>query len=98
MSNVSVAYHELSALAAQLTHGQTQIENDLSRLATQVNTLVTSGFVTDRASTAFHAAYEEFTTGARQCIQGLEAMSRFLHTSAQTFEEADTSLASIIRR
>lgn len=95
-SNVNVTYQEMRDAAGKLTNGQAEIEGKLQELQAYVQNLVNSGYVTDASSKAFDASYEEFTHGAKQTISGLEGMSKFLQQAAQTFEDADTSLASQI--
>jgi WXG100 family type VII secretion target len=95
-SNVNVTYQEMRDAATRLTNGQSEIEQKLQELQSFVQNLVNSGYVTDASSKAFDASYSEFTHGAKQTISGLEGMSQFLNAAAQTFEEADTRLASQI--
>lgn len=97
MANVNVTYDELRNQATQLRNGQQQITDVLNTLRTQVNNLVSSGFVTDQASGAFQASYEEFTTGTQQAIDGIEGMASFLEQTAQTLSEVDAQLAQGIR-
>ncbi|GHH71840.1 WXG100 family type VII secretion target [Promicromonospora soli] len=94
MANMNVTYEELRGQAGQLRNGQSTIMDTLSNLSTQVNNLVASGFQTDSASGAFQQSYEEFTTGAKQAIEGLEGMASFLEQAAQTLQDVDQQLAS----
>jgi WXG100 family type VII secretion target len=97
MANVNVTYDELRSQAAQLRNGQQQMTEILQNMQAQVNNLVSSGFVTDQASGAFQASYEEFTTGTTQAIEGLEGMASFLEQTAQTLSDVDAQLAQGIR-
>jgi WXG100 family type VII secretion target len=97
MANVNVTYDELRGQAAQLRNGQQQLTEILHNLQTQVNNLVSSGFVTDQASGAFQTSYEEFTTGTTQAIEGLEGMASFLEQTATTLADVDSQLAQGIR-
>ena len=94
MANVNVTYDDLRSQAGQLRNGQSSIMDTLSNLSTQVNNLVASGFVTDAASGAFQQSYEDFSTGAKQAIEGLEGMASFLEQAAQTLQDVDQQLAS----
>ncbi|MFC6508262.1 WXG100 family type VII secretion target [Promicromonospora citrea] len=94
MANMNVTYEELRGTAGQLRNGQTAIMDQLTNLSTQVNNLVASGFVTDQASGKFQQSYEEFTTGAKQAIEGIEGMASFLEQAAQTLQDTDQQLAS----
>jgi WXG100 family type VII secretion target len=97
-SNVNVTYQEMRDAATRLTNGQSEMEQKLQELQAYVQNLVNSGYVTDASSKAFDASYSEFTHGARQTVAGLEGMAQFLNQAAQTFEQADTTLASQIGR
>lgn len=97
-SNVNVTYQEMRDAATRLTNGQAEMEQKLQELQSFVQNLVNSGYVTDASSKAFDASYSEFTHGARQTVAGLEGMAQFLNQAAQTFEQADTTLASQIGR
>ncbi|MFE6969097.1 WXG100 family type VII secretion target [Isoptericola sp. NPDC057653] len=97
MANMNVTYDELRSQAGQLRNGQQQMTDILHNLQSQVNNLVSSGFVTDQASGAFQTSYEEFTTGTTQAIEGLEGMASFLEQAAQTLSDADSQLAQGIR-
>lgn len=94
MANVNVTYEEMNAQADKLVAGREEIEGQLAALKSQVEGLVANGFVTDTASEAFRASYEEFNTGVRNTIEGLNGMSLYLKKAAQTFQDADTQLAS----
>jgi WXG100 family type VII secretion target len=97
MSNMNVTYAELDSTANQLTTGQSDLEQILSNLQNIVANLVSSGFQTDSASGAFQTSYDDFTTGAKQTVAGLEGMAQFLKTTAQTLADVDSQLASGIR-
>lgn len=73
MANMNVTYAELDTTANQLTQGQGDLEQILSNLQQIVGNLVSSGFVTDAASGAFQQSYDDFTSGAKQTVAGLEA-------------------------
>lgn len=98
MPNLNVTYQEMRDTGNRLTAGQMEIDAKLSELASLVDNLVNQGFATDTASGAFRDSYTEFTTGARQVIGGLEGMRGFLFQAADTFENADSTLAAGIRR
>lgn len=98
MANVNVTYPQMQDAAARLRNGRVEIDDLLSRLKSQVDGLVADGYVTDASSKRFQASYDEFTTGARTAIAGLEGMSSHLTTAAQAFQDADTQLASALGR
>ncbi len=98
MANVNVTYQQMQDAATKLNNGRTEIDDMLGQLKTLVDQLVAEGYVTDSSSKSFQGAYDEFTTGAKQTIAGLEGMSTYLKTAAQTFQDADTQLASALGR
>ena len=98
MANLNVTYQEMRDTGTRLTAGQMEIDAKLDELAKLVDNLINQGFATDTASSAFRDSYGLVTTGARQVIGGLEGMRDFLFTAADTFENADSSLAAGIRR
>lgn len=98
MPDMNVTYGEIQDAASQLSAGQTNIDQELSHLLNVVNTLIQNGFSTDAASGAFESAYQEFTTGAKNMIQGLTQMSEYLNKAAQVFQEADQDLARFLQK
>jgi WXG100 family type VII secretion target len=94
MSNVNVTYQEMRTAGNKLTAGQHEINGQLDGLKGEIENLLHNGYVTSNSSGKFEASYTEFNTGVRQVLEGLTGMSGYLHTAAQTFEDADTSLAS----
>jgi WXG100 family type VII secretion target len=98
MANVNVTYQQMQDAATKLNNGRIEIDNMLGQLKGLVDTLVAEGYVTDSSSKSFQSSYEEFTTGAKNTIAGLEGMSTYLTKAAQTFQDADTSLASALPR
>ncbi|WP_285114103.1 WXG100 family type VII secretion target [Leifsonia sp. fls2-241-R2A-40a] len=97
MTNITIDYGQLTATAARLGHGQSQLEATLRELKATVDGLVASGFTTERASSAFQLAYDEFTTGATRVVSGLQGMAHFLHATADSFGQTDASLAGALR-
>jgi WXG100 family type VII secretion target len=97
-ANLNVTYDEMRTAARQLRSGQTDIEGKLEELARLVAGLVSGGYVTDRSSKAFDAAYTEFNDGVRKTVAGLEGMSSYLEQAAQAMEDTDSQLASSLGR
>jgi WXG100 family type VII secretion target len=96
MANVSVTYEEMRAAGNQLTSGKGEINDKLTRLQSLIEGLVGQGFVTDTASKQFQESYNQFTDGATKMMEGLSGMSNYLNSAANTFEEADQSLAKAL--
>lgn len=97
MANVKVTYQEMRDAGNRLNAGQQELDAKLDELSALVESLVQEGFVTDTASGAFRESYATFTTGAKQTIAGLEGMRAYLNSAADTFEQADQTLASSLR-
>jgi WXG100 family type VII secretion target len=97
MANVNVTYQEMQDQATKLASAKEDIENQLNSLKAQVDSLVGGGFVTDTASGQFQSSYEEFNTGAKECIKGLEGMGTYLTKAAQAFQDVDQQLASALK-
>lgn len=96
VANVNVTYQEMEQMASRLKAAETQMNADLSNLQKLVNQLVSSGFVTDAASPAFQGAYTQFTSGAKNMLQGLGTMGSFLSTAQQGLQQTDQQLARAI--
>jgi WXG100 family type VII secretion target len=94
MPNVNVTYEEMRTAAGRLANGQQEITAKLEELQKLVNGLVNGGYVTDGSSKHFEHAYQEFTGGAKKTIDGLQSMSSYLTSAANTFEQADKDLSS----
>ena len=93
MANVSVTYQQMQDAASRLTNGRQEIDSMLGQLKSLIDQLVGDAYVTDRSSKQFQSSYEEFNTGARNVIEGLDGMGGYLQTAAQTFQDADNQLA-----
>jgi WXG100 family type VII secretion target len=98
MANLNVTYGDMQDGARRLTNGQQDIEAKLTELQSLVQSLVADGYVTDKSSKAFDAAYTEFNDGATKTIAGLEGMSSFLNQAASAMSDTDTQLASALSK
>ena len=98
MANVNVTYQDMNAAGDRLVSGRQEIEGMLTELKRLVDDLVSAGYVTDSSSKQFQAAYDEFNSGVTKTIEGLNGMGSYLKTAAQTFQDADTQLASALQR
>lgn len=93
MTNVNVSYQDMQQQAAKLRAEQQETSARLQALQSEIQTLVTTGFVTDSASAQFAAAYESFNRGVQQALEGLDAMALYLDRAAAAFESVDADLA-----
>ena len=93
MANLNVSYDDMRQKASQLRTGQQDITDRLTTLRGQITDLVSSGFVTDQASGAFDATYEQFNNGATQTISALDQLAHSLELMASSLQETDAQLA-----
>ena len=94
MPGITVRYEDMDRVAQQLAQGQEQIETILKNLDAAVKGLESGGFVTDSAAPQFQSAFEEYSQGAKQTIEGLEGMSRYLTKAATELRDLDFRMAS----
>ncbi len=93
MANVHVDYAALQNAASRLRAGQQEMETQLTQLKSLINSLADNGFRTDQASGKFQHAYEQWDTGTRNAIRGLETMSGFLNTAVSQHQQLDATLS-----
>ncbi len=96
MPNINVSYDAMQTEAGKLRTGQQAITDELNRLRSNINSLVTNGFVTDSASGAFQQMYDNFNNGATQTINALDQIAGTLESMARTLQETDQSMARSI--
>jgi WXG100 family type VII secretion target len=97
MANINVTYEDLRNTARQLTAGQEELNNKLRELSTAVQTLTSEGFQAEQSSAAYRDSFEKFVTGTKQAVDGLEGLSQFLISAADTMQQTDEGLASGLR-
>lgn len=96
MANINVSYAEIEQAGTQLGTGRDEITQKLQQMQQQINTLVSSGFVTDQASGKFNEAYAEYTTSANTVIAKLTEIQSFLAHTAEAIRDMDAQLAARI--
>lgn len=97
MANINITYEDLRATARQLTAGQDDLNNKLQELSAAVQQLTSEGFQAEQSSAAYRDSFEKFTTGTKQAVDGLEGLSQFLISAADTMQQTDEGLASGLR-
>lgn len=97
MANIKLDYGNMSEAARALQEAKTQLDSLLSRVDSDVSSLVASGFRTPTSSVAFDQQFTEFTGGTVAALMSLAQFASFLDTAVATFEEADSGLASSAR-
>lgn len=98
MANLNVTYGDMRDAASRLVNGQQEINAQLSRLKSLVDSLVSGGYVTDQSSVAFGASYQEFNDGATKTIAGLEGISSYLNKAAEALQQTDADLANALKK
>lgn len=94
MANLHVSYEEMTQKAMELRRAQEQIKSELTIMAGKISALVSSGFVTDKASVKFHANYEQFNRSANSTIDALDQIAHTLEQTAATLQQADSDIAA----
>lgn len=97
MANIQVTFQDLKTASGQIVAGKGALEDKINELQRLVNDLVSSGFVTDQASGAFHDSFTTFTQGATQAVSGAQGMADFLNRAADALANTDQELASAVR-
>lgn len=97
MSSLKVSYEDLATQSRALRDGQAEAEAILNKLRGQISALVNEGFVTQKASGAFDATFQEFTRGATQTLEALNGLAGFLDKSVEALASTDEQLASALR-
>lgn len=92
MADITVSYEEMRASASKLDQGRTSIDEQLGSLKTMIDNLVQTSFKTQSASPKFQESYDQWTTGAKEAIGGLEGMSSFINKAITQHQELDTNL------
>lgn len=94
MSNIRVSFSEIEQAAAQLGQGREEIAAKLQSMRQQIHHLVSSGFITDRASVKFDSAFHEYTANAQAVVSKLVEMQSFLIQTAAALRDMDAQIAA----
>jgi len=97
MANLNVTYDDLREAAQRLLAGKDDLTSKLSELSSLVQTLTANGFQAERSSAAYRDSFDQFTTGTRQAVDGLDGLSKFLVSAADALQQTDEGLASSIQ-
>lgn len=96
MSNIRMSFGEMETAASQLGAGKEEITQKLQSMQAQIQGLVSSGFVTDRASGRFQEAFSRYTSDANNVIAHLTEIQQFLVNTANAMRELDAQIAARI--
>lgn len=94
MASINVTYDEVRSASSKLKSSGQSMQDQVAQLKAMIDNLVQSGFKTELASGRFHASYEQWTTGARNMLEGLGGMSQYLDQVVAKHQELDSSLSS----
>ncbi len=94
MANMRITYSEFEETASYLTQGGETLITLLKSLKDKVDELVSSGFITDKASPSLIKCYDEFNKGATETADGLNGIADFLRNTRSSLENLDASLAA----
>lgn len=97
MANLNVTYDDLRDTASRLVTGQQDLQNKLVELSNLVQNLTSNGFQAEQSSAAYRDSFEQFTTGTRQAVDGLEGLAKFLTSAADALQQTDEGLASSLK-
>ena len=96
MARIGVQSEELRQQAAAVKVGAGEVNDILSRLTGQIQTLASSW--EGAASAAFQSRWQEWQTGAGQVQQAMDSMGIFLDEAARTYEQTEESLRAAAGR
>ncbi len=77
--------------------GKDDLQQKLAELSNLVQTLTSNGFQAEQSSAAYRDSFDQFTTGTRSAIDGLDGLSKFLVSAADTLQQTDEGLANAIK-
>lgn len=86
---VHVKHDQLQQQAQRLGQAKNELEAKLNEIQGQIQELISSGFVTDKASVSFGEAHERWNTAARATVGELELMGQYLGKASAAFAEVD---------
>jgi WXG100 family type VII secretion target len=98
MANLNITYAEMSDSATRMRNNKDEIDARLNECKSIVNTLTTSGFVTDQASGRFDEVHTEFVTSATEVMESLTLLSEWLDKAVEALRTMDTELAGSLNK
>jgi WXG100 family type VII secretion target len=93
MANVNVTYQELEDAARYLLAGENDLKSKFAELKARIDSLTSSGFVTDQASGAYSETYSTFTTNMNSAVSALDTLSNYLMQAAHAMQSTDQQLS-----
>ncbi|MCX5204959.1 WXG100 family type VII secretion target [Streptomyces sp. NBC_00237] len=96
--DLDVTYDDMRNAAKYIVKEKEKLNEKLNGLKKYIDNLVNTGFVTKSASKAFDQNFEEFTTGAKETIGGLDGIGDYLTTAADKFQSIDEELGRAAKK
>jgi len=93
MANMNVTYEEMSDSANRMRNNKSDIDAKLSECKSIVDSLTSSGFVTDQASGKFDEVHTQFVNSANTAMETLDQLSQWLDKAVDAMRDMDTQLA-----
>jgi WXG100 family type VII secretion target len=87
---VHVEHDALATQAQRLATAKNDLEAKLTEIKSQIQELVSGGFVTESASESFREAQERWDTAARATVSELEVMAQYLGKASAAFKDIDS--------
>lgn len=79
------------AAANDVKHAAADAQSAIENLRNRLSQL--EGSFRGQTATAFDNKYNEWHTGAKQMLEGLDGLGQFLENAANTIEQADADIA-----
>ncbi|GGV65352.1 MULTISPECIES: WXG100 family type VII secretion target [Streptomyces] len=95
--DADITYEEMRTAAGKLNDAKDKIDEKLDALERYVENLVKNGYTTRKGSQAFEDSFKEFKKGAKDTIEGLTGMGKFLTSAAKAYEDLDDDLAKGVK-
>jgi WXG100 family type VII secretion target len=91
MSLIKVTAEDLQTLSSQVTSGSASIQDQLSRLQSEVSSVVGGDWM-GVASGAFHEKYEEWNTSAAGLRDALDGIAQLLAHAAVQYQQTEDAI------
>ncbi|AWZ09285.1 MULTISPECIES: WXG100 family type VII secretion target [unclassified Streptomyces] len=96
--DLDVTYEDMRSAAKHVVKEKEKINEALMGMKKYIQNLVDTGYVTKSSSKAFNENFQEFVSGAKDTIDGLDGMGDYLTMAADKFEQIDDELGKAAKR
>lgn len=90
VSSIVVTSEGLRSQSARVTNGATQVDDTVRILTSEISAL--AGEWQGAASSSFQDMYQQWQSGAAQCIEAMRSIAVFLDQAATTYETAEEQI------